>query len=142
MKNLLKSLKGLAGVLGRVLLCALFLTAAAGYAFPGLMSMAQSVAAQAAPTPKWALVGGVVLLVVGCLSVVLGYRARLGASLLLALLVLATYHFHGINFWTLVSAQARQEQIFHLATSISMMGAMLLVIANGPGQMSLDAKRR
>ena len=137
MKNLLKSLKGLAGVLGRVLLCALFLTAAAGYAFPGLTSMAQSVAAHAAPTPKWALVGGVVLLVVGCLSVVLGYRARLGASLLLA-----TYHFHGINFWTLVSVQARQEQIFHLAASISMMGAMLFVIANGPGQMSLDAKRR
>jgi putative oxidoreductase len=142
MKNLLKSLKGLTGVLGRVMLCALFLTAVAGCAFPGLTSMAQSVAAQAAPTPKWALVGGVVLLVVGCLSVILGYRARLGASLLLALLVLTTYYFHGFNFWTLLSAQARQEQIFHLAASISMMGAMLFVIANGPGQMSLDAKRR
>lgn len=142
MKHMLKSLKGIVGALGRVLLCALFLAAAAGYAFPGVMNMAQSVVAQAAPTPKWAIIGGVVLLLVGSLSVVVGYRPRLGASLLLGLLVLATYHFHGFTFWTLVNAQARQEQVFHLVTSLSMMGAMLFVIANGPGQMSLDARHR
>ena len=142
MKNMLKSLNGVVGALGRVLLCVLFLAAAAGYAFPGLTNMAQSVAAQAAPTPKWTIIGGVVLLLVGSFSVVVGYRARLGASLLLGLLVLATYHFHGFTFWTLVNAQARQEQIFHLMTSVSMMGAMLFVISNGAGQMSLDANRR
>jgi uncharacterized membrane protein YphA (DoxX/SURF4 family) len=39
-------------------------------------------------------------------------------------------------------SQARQEQIAQLVTNLSLSGAMLFIIANGPGQMSLDAKRR
>ena len=139
---MLRATKGVVGVVGRIMLCAVFLAAAVGYTAPNASNVAQSIAASGTFAPKWALVGGIVLLVIGSLSVVMGYRARLGALLLLTLLVLATYHFHGFTFWTLVNAQARQEQIFHFVTSLSMMGAMLFIIANGPGQMSLDAKRR
>jgi putative oxidoreductase len=57
-------------------------------------------------------------------------------------LVLAIYCFHGIGFWTLVSAQALQDQIVFLMTNLSLMGAMLFIIAHGAGAMSLDAKRR
>lgn len=71
-----------------------------------------------------------------------GYKARIGATLLIAFLVLATVYFHGFNFWTVVNAQARQEQIVQLATNLSMIGAVLFVIANGTGQMSLDGSRR
>jgi putative oxidoreductase len=42
----------------------------------------------------------------------------------------------------LVSTQARQDQIVFLMTNLSLMGAMLFIIANGAGAMSLDAKRR
>lgn len=139
---MLQATKGVVGVLGRIMLCAVFLAAAAGYTIPDANNVAQSVAARGTLAPKWVLAGGIGLLLVGSLSVILGYRARIGALLLLTFLVAATYYFHGFTFWTLVNAHARHEQVFHFVTSLSMMGAMLFIIANGPGQMSLDAKRR
>ncbi len=140
MKNTARAIKGFLGVLGRVLICAVFIAAAAGYALPNLGDLSESVAARGILTPKWMFIGTIGLLVVGILSVVVGCKARIGASLLLAILVLVTYHAHGFDFWTLISAQARHEQIFHLVASLSTMGAMLFIVANGPGQMSLDGK--
>ena len=101
---MLRATKGVVGVVGRIMLCAVFVAAAVGYTAPNASNVAQSIAASGTLAPKWILVGGIVLLVIGSLSVVMGYRARLGASLLLTLLVLATYHFHGFTFWTLVNA--------------------------------------
>lgn len=138
----MKNTLGIIGVLGRILLCAVFVAAIAGYAVPDVRSVAALVAAKGLVGPTWALVGAVAILGFGSLSVVLGYKARMGASLLLLFLVTVTYYFHGFNLWALVSAQARQEQVLYLVTNLSMIGAMLLIIANGTGQMSLDAKRR
>jgi len=135
----LRTLQGVAGVQGRVLLCALFLAAAVGYSNPSISEVAELLASKGIPAAKWILA---TILVIGSLSVVVGYRARLGASLLLVMLGLATYYFGSFNFWTLVNAEARQEQIIRLVTSLSLMGAMLFIIANGPGRMSLDSKRR
>lgn len=93
-------------------------------------------------TPHWAFIGGAAILVLGSLSVAVGYKARFGALLLLVFLGLTTYNFHGFTFWTVMNAQARQEQIAQLVTNLSLCGAMLFIIGNGAGQMSLDAKRR
>jgi putative oxidoreductase len=65
-----------------------------------------------------------------------GYKARVGAALLLTFLVLASYYFH--PFWRL-EGQAQQEQMIHFMKNLSMMGAMLFVVANGSGPMSLDS---
>ena len=72
------------------------------------------------------------------LSVILGYKARIGADLLLGFLVLATYYFH--DFWTLSDPQARQEQMIQFMKNLGLIGAMLLIVANGTGPMSLDGK--
>jgi putative oxidoreductase len=50
-------------------------------------------------------------------------------------LVLATYYFHA--FWNLEGQQAQMQQI-QFMKNLALMGAMLFVIANGPGKMSLD----
>jgi len=135
----LRALQGVAGVLGRVLLCAVFLAAVVGYSDPSGSEVAELLASKGMPAAKWILAA---MVVVGTLSVAVGYRARLGASLLLVMLGLATYDFGGFTFWTLINAQARQGQIIRLVTSLSLMGALLFMIANGPGWMSLDSKRR
>jgi putative oxidoreductase len=54
---------------------------------------------------------------------------------LLAFLVLATYYFH--NFWAIAEGKAQQEQMIQFMKNLSMMGAMLFIIANGPGPMSI-----
>jgi putative oxidoreductase len=141
MKNLQRNVRGVVGVLGRILLCAVFAATVAGYAVPDVRSVAEIVAAKGMIGPTWTLIGGVAILVAGSLSVILGYQARIGAILLLTFLLLTTYCFHGFNFWTVVNAQARQEQIIQLATNLSMIGAVLFIIANGAGPMSLDARR-
>jgi putative oxidoreductase len=89
--------------------------------------------------PQVMLAGAIVFLIAGSLSVILGYKARIGAALLLAFLALATYYFH--DFWTVSDPQAKQEQMIRFLKNLGLMGAMLLVIANGTGPMSLDGKR-
>lgn len=141
MRKPLKVVMGVVGVLGRIMLCTVFLAAALGYTAPDVRNMAQTAASKGAIPPTWILAGAIALLVIGTLSVVVGYKARLGALALLMFLVLATFYFHGFTLWTLVSARARHDCIVYLVTNLSMIGAMLFIIANGPGKMSLDGKR-
>jgi putative oxidoreductase len=55
--------------------------------------------------------------------------------LLLTFLVLASYWFHA--FWKL-EGQQQQEQMIQFMKNLSMIGAMLFIVANGSGPMSLD----
>jgi putative oxidoreductase len=121
-------------VLGRVLLSAIF-----GLSVMGKISDFAGTAAfmdqHGVPAAPGLLVGATVFLVAGSLSVVLGFRARIGAALLLVFLVLATYFFH--NFWALEGPQPQAEMVQFLK-NLSMMGALVFLIANGSGPASLD----
>ena len=82
--------------------------------------------------------GAIAFLLVGSASVVTGYQARWGASLLLVFLALATYFFH--DFWTF-EGEARDAQMIQFMKNLSMMGSMVFLIANGPGALSFDNGR-
>lgn len=129
------TIQGPLSVLGRVLLCTIFLMSAAGNKIPnfnGVVGVMDKVGIPAAPLM---LVLAIIFLLGGSVSVVLGYQARIGAGLLLVFLILATYYFH--NFWALAD-QARQEQMIQFMKNLSMAGAMLFIVANGSGAWSLD----
>ena len=131
--------QGLLSVIGRVLLSTIFIMAAAGNKIPHFNDVVEAMAKAGIPAPQLMLVGAIVFLLVGGALVVLGLYARFGALLLLVFLVLATYYFHG--FWRLEDAQEQQKQTIQFMKNLSMMGAMLFIIANGPGAWSLDARR-
>jgi putative oxidoreductase len=131
-----QALRGPLTVLGRLLLCTIFLLAAVGNKIPHFSDVAKVMESAGVPAPQLLLVGAIVFLVVGSLSVVAGYKARIGAGLLLTFLVLASYYFH--PFWKL-EGPAQQEQMIQFMKNLSMMGAMLFLVANGSGPMSLDA---
>ncbi|MBV8130645.1 MAG: DoxX family protein [Planctomycetaceae bacterium] len=135
---LVRVLQGLVSVAGRIALAAIFLMSTLGYKIPNFNGAAQLMASQGIPAPRLMLVGAIVFLIVGSLSLIVGYRARFGAVLILVFLVLASYYFH--NFWALSDPKARQEQMIHFMKNLSMMGAMLFIIANGPGAFSLDSR--
>jgi putative oxidoreductase len=134
-----RTLQGIVAVLGRVMLCTIFLLAAVGNKIPHFQDVAGVMAKEGVPAPQFLLVGAIAFLIAGSLSVILGYKARIGAALLLAFLVLATYYFH--DFWTISDPQAQQEQMIQFMKNLGLMGAMVLVIANGTGPMSLDGRR-
>jgi putative oxidoreductase len=130
------TVRGVLTVVGRVLLATIFLMSAVGNKIPNFSAVAGFMAKAGVPAPEFLLVGAIAFLIVGSLSVIAGYRARVGASLLLVFLVLASYYFHG--FWRLTDAQEQQAQMIQFMKNLSMMGAMLFIIANGSGPLSLD----
>lgn len=125
-------------VLGRILLSTIFLMSAVGNKIPNFDKVAGYMAFNDVPSPKFMLVGAIAFLILGSLSVILGFKARWGAGLLLVFLILATYFFH--DFWTLEDADAIKMQTIAFMKNMALMGAMLLIIANGSGPMSLDNK--
>ena len=75
---------------------------------------------------------------VGGLSILLGYRARLGAWLIILFLVGVT-PLH--NFWAVHDPMMAQIQMINFMKNISMLGGALLISQFGAGPLSLDARR-
>jgi putative oxidoreductase len=128
-------IQGVVTVIARILLCVIFLMSALGNKIPNFSGVAKYMASEGVPAPQLMLAGAIVFMIVGSLSVVLGFKARFGATLLLIFLVLATYFFH--DFWTM-EGEAVQKQIIQFMKNLSIMGALLFIIANGAGPLSLD----
>ena len=91
---MVRVLQGLVSVAGRIALSAIFLMSTLGYKIPNFNSAAQLMTSKGIPAPRLMLVGAIVFLIVGSLSVIAGYKTRFGAALILVFLVLASYYFH------------------------------------------------
>jgi putative oxidoreductase len=127
-----------ASLLSRLLIAAIFLLSAVGNKIPHFQQVAGSMAAEGVPLPQVALIGAIVFLIVGSLSVMAGFKIRWGAALLLVFLVLATYFFH--DFWNAEGPEQQLQRIQFLK-NVSLMGALLFLMANGAGALSWDARR-
>ena len=126
-----------ASLLGRLMIATIFLMSAVGNKIPKFNDVATYMASEGVPMPQVALAGAIVFLIAGSLSVIAGFRIRLGAALLLVFLVLATYYFH--DFWKF-EGQEQQMQMIQFMKNLSLMGTMVFLMANGAGAMSLDAR--
>lgn len=74
----------------------------------------------------------------GGLSVLSGYRARLGAWLLVLFLVPVTLMMH--NFWTLTDPMMAQMDQAMFMKNVGLLGGALLIAHFGAGPVSLDAR--
>ncbi|HEY8468906.1 MAG TPA: DoxX family protein [Longimicrobiales bacterium] len=81
-----------------------------------------------------------VLAFAGGLSIALGYRARLGAWLVVAFLVPVTLKMHA--FWAVTEPMAKLVEQTMFFKNLSMLGAALLIAHFGAGPLSLDARNR
>jgi putative oxidoreductase len=132
------SVQGVLSAAARVLIGLIFLMSALGNKIPNFDSVAGYMASEGVPAAKVLLAGAIVFLVVGSLSVMAGAWTRVGAVMLLVFLAAATYYFH--DFWTF-EGQERQMQTIQFMKNLSVMGAMLFLLANGPGAWSVDRSR-
>ncbi len=123
-------------VLGRIMIATIFLMSAVGNKIPNFNKVAGYMASENVPMPQVMLDGAIVFLIAGSLSIIVGFKARIGAALLLVFLVLATYFFH--DFWTFENAQAKQDQMIQFMKNLALMGTMVFLMTNGSGRMSLD----
>ena len=127
-------------ILGRLMLCTIFAMSAVGNKIPNFSGViAYMKANNVTWMPEVLLGGAIVFLLVGSLLVVLGYHARIGAILLLAFLVLATYFFH--DFWDpRHDAKAAEMQTIQFMKNLGLAGGLLFIVANGSGAGSLDRR--
>jgi putative oxidoreductase len=120
--------------LGRVLFAVIFVASIAGH-----FSSAQIDAAAAHGVPLAIIVVPLagILALVGGVSVMLGYRARFGALLLLAFLVPVTLVMH--RFWGIADPQLAMMQKVNFLKNASLAGTCLLIMFHGSGPYSLDS---
>jgi putative oxidoreductase len=117
----------------------IFLMSAIGNKIPNFSAVIKYMASEGVPFPSVMLVGAILFLIIGSLSVVTGYRIRIGAGMLLIFLILATYFFH--DFWTF-EGEAAQQQMIQFLKNLSLMGTMVFLMANGGGACCLSSKQK
>lgn len=126
---------GIVALFGRVAICAIFLLSVIFTKIPNFNTVAEHMAREGIVLPKVALVITIGLLLLGSVSVIVGYKARIGALLLFVFLAAATFYFH--DFWNMNLEDAHVQQIMFMK-NISMLGTMLFIMAVGAGPWSLD----
>jgi putative oxidoreductase len=119
---------------GRVLFSAVFIVASFGHFSRQTIDYA---AQQGVPLAQLAVPLSGLIALVGGLSILLGYRARIGAALLVVFLVPVTIQMH--NFWAVADPTMAQMQQIMFMKNLSMLGGALVIAHFGAGPMSLDA---
>jgi putative oxidoreductase len=121
---------------GRILFSAIFVMS-------GFMHFSQqeiAYATQAGVPLAWFLVpASGILALAGGLSILPGYRAKIGAWLIVLFLVPVTLMMH--NLWAEKDPMAAQMQIAVFLKNLTMLGGALLISQFGAGALSLDARR-
>jgi len=76
----------------------------------------------------------------GALSIILGYKAKVGAWLIIIFLVPVTFCMH--KFWGVTDEMAMHMQMANFMKNISMLGGALMIAYWGSGPLSLDIKKQ
>ncbi len=119
--------------LGRILYAAIFAMSAPGHFEPATIAYAAS---KGVLFPSILVPASGVIALAGALSIILGYKARLGSLLLVIFLVPVTLAMH--NFWDVADPMAHQIQRIMFMKNLSMLGTALLIAYFGAGPLSLD----
>ena len=120
------------GLLGRVLYSAIFIMSGPNHFRPEIIAFA---AAQGVPLARIAVPLSGIIALLGGLSIALGYRAKLGAWLIVVFLVPVTLMMH--RFWGLSDPQTAQLQLGMFMKNLSILGAALIIARVGSGPLSL-----
>ncbi|WP_107670898.1 DoxX family protein [Cyanothece sp. BG0011] len=114
-------------LLGRLFLSAIFIKSGVSK----LLSPAQTqayMASKGIPLTEVLLWATILVLIVGGISVLLGYKSKIGAGLLIGFLIPATLIFHGTF----------PEEEIAFFKNLGLMGGLLMVLAFGSGKFSLE----
>ena len=122
-------------LLGRSLFALIFLLSGPGHFSQQTIAFASS---QGVPFALVAVPLSGMIAVIGGLSILLGYRARTGAWLIVMFLLPVTFAMH--KFWGITDPVAAQMQMIMFMKNIALAGGALLISQLGPGPLSLDAR--
>ena len=117
-------------LVGRAFLSAIFLRAGINNLL-NFSSTQQMIAGRGLPLPALLLIGNILFCLVGGIFVLLGYKTRIGAILLILFLIPTTLIFH--NFW------ANPSELTAFLQNLGLIGGLLILFYFGSGPLSLDS---
>jgi putative oxidoreductase len=123
-------------LVGRLLFALIFLTAGPNHFSSQTIAYAAS---QGVPLASIIVPFSGVMAFVGALSILVGYRARIGAWLI-ALFLIGVTPMH--KFWGIADPMMQQMQMVMFMKNLSMLGGALLVTQFGSGPWSLDNRQK
>lgn len=88
---------------------------------------------------SWLLILAIILELGGALLIFLGWFTRFGAFLLFVFVLCTMFLFH--SFWTFQAAEMG-NQVHHFLKNLSILGALLYLMAYGAGDFSFDWYRK
>lgn len=126
-----------APLLGRILVSILFLRSAIGK-ITGFSIVAAGMAKKGIPFSEVLLIGAIFCEIAGGLALVLGWKARWGALLLIIFMIPVTLLYH--DFWNVEAAQYR-NQLNHFMKNLTIFGALVFILGMGSGPLSLEKSK-
>ncbi len=120
-------------LVARILFSSIFIMASFGHFSQESINQAAS---QGVPMASILVPLSGIMSLVGGLSILLGYKARCGAWLLVLFLIPVTFMMH--RFWGLADPVASTIQMIMFMKNIALMGGALFVAYFGTGPYSLD----
>jgi putative oxidoreductase len=125
-----------APLIGRILVALIFVISGIGK-IAGFAGTVGYIGSKGLPMPEVLAVLAIIAELGGGAMLILGWKARCAALALLVFLIVVTLAFH--PFWAVAAEQMQLQQIMFLK-NVSIMGAMLYILAYGPGPYSVDRK--
>ena len=113
----------------RICLCSIFIKAGIGKIL-GYSSTVEMMANKGLPIPDILLLFTIAFQLLGGLSLLLGYKVKVGSILLILFLIPATLVFH--------NPLVDPNEINSFLKNISLIGGLLMVIYAGAGPLSID----
>lgn len=110
----------------RICLALIFLNAGVNH-LTGFPSFVETIASKGLPGASVLAVATVAFLLLGSLSLLLGYKTKIGALLLILFLVPTSLLFH-----------PPATDLTGFLKNLALIGGLLMTIANGPGLISVD----
>jgi len=113
-------------LVGRIILGVYYLFNALNH-FTQLKMMSGYAQSKGVPLPGLAVLGSGVLLVLGGLSILLGFEPYIGVAMIIAFLVPVTFMMH--NFWTVEDEQMKMVEMVSFMKNMALIGSALMFLA-------------
>lgn len=127
----------LAALIGRILLAAVFVLSGINK-LGNFAGTAAFMSGAGLPMAEILLVATIAIELICGMMLVLGWRARFAAAVLLLFMVPVTAVFH--NPWAVADQAMAQQQMIHFLKNLAIMGGLLNLMAFGSGGYSIGAR--
>ena len=123
-------------LVGRLVLAWFFLSEALHYAGQWDATV-ELMALRHMPAAPLLLALGLIVLILGGLSLIFGFQTRHGATLLFGFTIVASVAMH--DFWRIHNPLERAADFELFARNIAIAAGLLLLVGMGPGPIALDS---